>query len=74
MNSSSPSRPNAGRPSEPLPEPSVIPTNGWHCGHYFYRFCRERMTGKFSEELREQLKNAIHPSAEQAPELSLIHI
>ena len=26
------------------------------------------MTGKFSEELREQLKNAIHPSAEHAPE------
>jgi hydrogen peroxide-dependent heme synthase len=24
----------------PLPEPSVVPIQGWHCGHYFYRWNR----------------------------------
>jgi peroxiredoxin len=27
------------RPTE-LPEPSIVPVQGWHCSHYFYRFNR----------------------------------
>ncbi len=22
---------------------SLVPEQGWHCGHYFYRFCRDRL-------------------------------
>lgn len=68
MNSPTPGRPVAGRPSEPLPEPSVIPTNGWHCGHYFYRFCRERIQGTIDQRLSEQLQHALHPSSETSPQ------
>ena len=53
------SRPNAQRPSEPLPEPSTIPLNGWHCGHYFYRFRREALTGGLSPECQSQLADAL---------------
>ncbi|XZE20042.1 hydrogen peroxide-dependent heme synthase [Pirellulaceae bacterium SH449] len=28
-----------GAPAQ-LPEPSVVPVQGWHCGHYFYRWNR----------------------------------
>jgi chlorite dismutase len=28
-----------GAPAQ-LPEPSVVPLQGWHCGHYFYRWNR----------------------------------
>lgn len=27
-------------PAASLPEPSIIPIQGWHCGHYFYRWDR----------------------------------
>ncbi|MEX2358640.1 MAG: hydrogen peroxide-dependent heme synthase [Pirellulaceae bacterium] len=30
-----------GRPGQTaLPEPSIIPTEGWHCSHYYYEFDR----------------------------------
>ena len=31
-----PKRPGA----QDLPEPSIIPTVGWHCSHFYYRFDR----------------------------------
>ena len=68
MSSSPQGRPAPGRPPVSLPEPSVIPTNGWHCGHYFYRFCRERINGKLTGKMCEQLVNALHPSTEASPE------
>ena len=68
MSSSPQGRPAPGRPPVSLPEPSVIPTNGWHCGHYFYRFCRERINGKLTGKMCEQLVNALHPSTESSPE------
>lgn len=68
MNTPSTGRPASGRPSEPLPEPSVIPTNGWHCGHYFYRFCRERIQGKLDQNTCEQLQHALHPTSDSSPQ------
>jgi chlorite dismutase len=68
MNNPNSGRPVAGRPSEPLPEPSVIPTNGWHCGHYFYRFRRDRIDGRLSQGLREQFRQSLHPEGSAAPE------
>jgi hydrogen peroxide-dependent heme synthase len=64
------SRPHPGRPghAEPLPEPSVIPTQGWHCGHYFYRFRRESITGKLSKECQQQLRTALNAEQDSAPQ------
>jgi chlorite dismutase len=28
-----------------LPEPSIVPVQGWHCGHYFYRWDRQALSG-----------------------------
>ena len=65
-----PGRPGSshGRPSAPLPDPSVIPLTGWHCGHFFYRFRRESIHEKLSEKTRSQFAAAIHPSDEKLPE------
>jgi hydrogen peroxide-dependent heme synthase len=64
----SPGRPGPPRPAEPLPEPSIIPLTGWHCGHFFYRFRREQLTGKLSGDLQTQFRSAIHPSGDLMPE------
>jgi len=61
----------AGRPGHrgaPLPEPSVIPENGWHCAHYFYRFRREALSARLSAECQSQFKAALQPAADVAPE------
>ena len=63
---SQPTRP--GRPSQPLPEPSVIPSTGWHCGHYFYRFRRDRIDGSISQSQQEQLRAALDPAGDTAPQ------
>ncbi len=34
-----------GHPQAALPAPSLKPEEGWHCGHYFYRFRRDRLAG-----------------------------
>jgi chlorite dismutase len=64
------SRPASARPGqgEPLPEPSVIPTGGWHCGHYFYRFRREVMESKLEGDCQQQLRGALDPESASAPE------
>ncbi|WP_146516553.1 hydrogen peroxide-dependent heme synthase [Rubripirellula amarantea] len=49
-----------------MPEPSVIPENGWHCGHFFYRFRRDAMTGVLNEAERSAFLAALNPS--DAPE------
>lgn len=32
-----------------LPEPSLVPVQGWHCGHYFYRFNRAALATMHSD-------------------------
>ena len=55
------------RQSEPLPEPSVIPSSGWHCAHYFYRFRREGIEAKLSSECQQQLRDALDAESPSAP-------
>jgi len=59
--------PNQGRPSEPLPEPSVIPSDGWHCSHFFYRFRRDHLSGRLNRDQRDQFAAALDPDREGAP-------
>ncbi|QDV46517.1 putative heme peroxidase [Stieleria neptunia] len=61
----------SGRPSPhaaPLPEPSTIPENGWHCGHFFYRFRREAMATPLTPECVTQFRAALSPPDDAAPE------
>jgi chlorite dismutase len=67
---SAPSRPpesNPGHAGEPLPEPSLIPTSGWHCGHYFYRFRRARISGVMGNQARAQFEDALNADRDDAP-------
>ncbi|WP_202617339.1 hydrogen peroxide-dependent heme synthase [Roseimaritima sediminicola] len=38
--------------STPLPEPSVVPSQGWHCSHYCYRFDRARLAQLTAAQLQ----------------------
>ncbi len=51
-----------------LPEPSTIPENGWHCGHYFYRFRREAIDSTLSSDCRQQFRDALDSSSPESPE------
>ena len=62
------SPPAHARSSEPLPEPSVIPSNGWHCGHYFYRFRRAAIESKLSSDCQQQFRGALDAENSSAPE------
>lgn len=57
-----------GRPAAQLPPPSVIPENGWHCAHYFYRFRREAIDGPLGTGHQKQLRAALDATAPGAPE------
>ncbi len=57
-----------GPPDHPIPDPSVIPEEGWHCGHYFYRFDRHSIEDAFDDRHREQLRRALHPDEQDRPE------
>jgi len=61
-------RPGTGQPSEALPEPSVIPSSGWHCGHYFYRFRRDRIDSAIPKTNLQQLHDALDATGSEAPE------
>ena len=50
-------------------EVSLVPTEGWHCSHIYYRFDRAVIAGLSSEQLRlgrEQLADALNPNGPQA--------
>ncbi|MEM1069683.1 MAG: hydrogen peroxide-dependent heme synthase [Planctomycetota bacterium] len=59
-------RPSQGRP-EPLPEPSVVPSRGWHCTHFLYRFRRDQLDGRLNHGLRRQFISALDPQSADAP-------
>jgi chlorite dismutase len=60
--------PPPGRPVPALPEPSVIPEHGWHCGHYMYRFRREIMDGRLNTSLQSQFIDSISGISSARPE------
>ena len=57
-----------GHPPQPLPEPSTTPENGWHCGHYFYRFRRDRIDSKLGEDACRLFTAALESGSENGPE------
>ncbi len=61
-------RPTHTGPSEPLPAPSVIPTSGWHCGHFFYRFRRDRIDSVIPKTNQQQLIAALDVGGSSATE------
>lgn len=64
-----PGGPTAGvRPHASLPEPSLIPEEGWHVGHFFYRFRRESLDAPLTSELCQQFCDALTPTGERVPE------
>ena len=61
-------RPTSGRPpSAPLPDPSVIPEDGWHVGHTMYRF-RHEVTGGLSASHVDQFVASLNSDIPDAPE------
>lgn len=57
----------AGRPGgqpQPQVEPSLVPENGWHCSHFFYRF-RRGLSGVDLTEGRNAFVNALEPEAKE---------
>ncbi len=69
---SRPANPNQARHAE-IPEPSLTPIQGWHCGHYFYRWNREALHGIAADRSRlergiQQFAEALSPAAEFRPE------
>jgi peroxiredoxin len=60
----------APTPPSNLPDPSVEPSNGWHCSHLFYRINRAELK-RLSPEEREtgvrELHEILDPEAEGAP-------
>ncbi|SRR6056297_399753 len=55
----------------PLPEPSIIPSHGWHCAHYCYRFNRDRLSQLSAEQLaagRDAFLAALQPDEATRPE------
>ena len=60
-----PARP--GQTGQPLPEPSIIPSTGWHCGHYFYRFRRDRVESTLDPAHQNQFRAALDASGSAAP-------
>lgn len=56
----------SARPSaSPPPANSVVPEEGWHCGHYFYRFRSRRGA---SQTAAEQFRAALEPPQDQRPQ------
>ncbi len=62
---------------DPRPEISLKPTEGWHCGHFFYRFDRARLRNLGPSELShgcEQLMAALAPENSPAARLQSLVI
>ncbi|EAQ77950.1 hydrogen peroxide-dependent heme synthase [Blastopirellula marina] len=61
-----------GRPQQtPPPPPSIIPTEGWHCAHYYYSFDRALLNAFDAEEIgagRAELSQILSGEGEGAPE------
>lgn len=56
------------RPSD-LPEPSLVPANGWHCTHIFYRIDRRQLRELTAEQKTlglQQFEQALDPQAATA--------
>jgi len=69
---SRPTNPNQARHAE-IPEPSLTPIQGWHSGHYFYRWNREVLQGISCDRSRleqgiQQFVDALTPAGDFRPQ------
>jgi chlorite dismutase len=56
--------------SHAAPEQSLVPSEGWHCTHVYYRFARGMLAGLSSEQLalgRRHFLATLDPAGSQAP-------
>lgn len=54
-----------------MPEPSIVPENGWHCSHYFYRFRHPLLAAMSVGQIhsgRRSLIEALSPSGDDRPQ------
>lgn len=67
-----------GRPGQtPPPPPSIIPTEGWHCAHFFYSFDRALLNAFDADETeagRAELIQILSPDGEIATERMQVSI
>ncbi len=57
-------------PQQKLPEPSIVPSEGWHCSHLYYSFDRGILSEFDESELatgRDELIAALDPAQEGGP-------
>lgn len=47
-----------GRPAAAPVEPSLVPDEGWHCSHLYYRWCRDTL-GRLSAAQRDEGRQAL---------------
>lgn len=60
-----------GQPAEPLPEPSIRLTTGWHCLHIYYRVNALALTTLSPQAVDagcDELRELLNPQREGAPE------
>jgi chlorite dismutase len=58
------------RPAESLPPPSLVPSEGWHCSHLYYRWNRgvlARLSPHDLSQGREELLATLDPEGPLAP-------
>ncbi len=60
-----------GRPAVNLPEPSITPTEGWHCTHIYYQFDRAVLAGMSDDQVcrgRAEMIAVLDPAADNSPQ------
>ena len=63
--------------SAPLPEPSLIPVQGWHCSHYFYQWDRKELASidpNSIEQAKQEFLAALNDVNERPERMQLFII
>jgi chlorite dismutase len=63
--------------SAPLPEPSLIPVQGWHCSHYFYQWDRKELASidpNSIEQAKQEFLDALNDVNERPQRMQLFII
>jgi chlorite dismutase len=63
--------------SAPLPEPSLIPVQGWHCSHYFYQWDRKEIASidpNSIEQAKQEFLDVVNDVNERPQRMQLFII
>lgn len=63
--------------SAPLPDPSLIPVQGWHCSHYFYQWDRKELASidpNSIEQAKQEFLDALNDVNERPERMQLFII